>query len=56
MKRGKNKLYALTLLIATPEWIAILIAKGRGTIGINWPTAILGAVWIPVLTLSLIHI
>ena len=52
MKRGNNKLYALTLLIATPAWIAILIAKGRGTIGINWPTAILGAVWIPALTLA----
>lgn len=52
MKRGKNKLYALTLLIAAPAWIAILIAKGRGAIGINWPAAILGAVWIPALTLA----
>lgn len=52
MKRGNNKLYALTLLIATPAWITILIAKGRGAIGINWPAAILGAVWIPALTLA----
>ena len=47
MKRENNKLYALTLLIAAPAWIAILIAKRRGTIGINWPAAILGAVGPP---------
>ena len=52
MKRENNKLYALTLLIAAPAWIALLAAKGRGSVGINWPTAILGAVWIPALTLA----
>lgn len=52
MKKENNKLYAATLLIATPAWIAILIAKGRGAIGINWPAAILGAVWIPALTFA----
>lgn len=52
MKRGNNKLYALTLLIEPPAWIALLIAKERGIIGINWLTAILGAVWIPALTLA----
>ena len=51
MKRENNKLYALTLLIAAPAWIALLAAKGRGSVGINWPTAILGAVWIPALAL-----
>ena len=52
MKRENNKLYALTLLISAPAWIALLAAKGRGSVGINWPTAILGAVWIPALTLA----
>lgn len=52
MKRGKNKLYALTLLIATPAWITLLFTKDYGIISINWPTAILGAVWIPALTLA----
>lgn len=52
MKKENNKLYAAALLIAVLAWIAILIAKGRGTIGINWPAAILGAVWIPALTLA----
>ena len=52
VKRENNKLYALTLLIAAPAWIALLAAKGRGSVGINWPTAILGAVWIPALTLA----
>lgn len=52
MKRENNKLYALTLLIAVPAWIALLEAKGRGSVGVNWPTAILGAVWIPALTLA----
>lgn len=42
MKRENNKLYALTLLISAPAWIALLAAKGRGSVGINWPTAILG--------------
>lgn len=52
MKRENNKLYALTLLISAPAWIALLTAKGRGVVGINWPTAILGAVWIPALALA----
>lgn len=52
MKKENNKLYAATLLIATPAWIAILIAKGCGAIGINWPVTILGTIWIPVLTLA----
>ncbi len=52
MKKENNKLYAATILIAAPAWIAILIAKSRGAIGINWPVTILGAVWIPALTLA----
>lgn len=34
-------------LIGFVAWIALMIAKVCGAVRINWPTAILGIVWVP---------
>lgn len=52
-KSDKNytSCWILYTLISDVAWIALLIAKACGTIGMKWPVVILAGVWIPTLLL-----
>ena len=52
-KSDKNytSCWILYTLISGVAWIALLIAKACGTIGMKWPVVILAGVWIPTLLL-----
>ena len=52
-KSDKNytSCWILYTLISGVAWIALLIAKACGAIGMKWPVVILAGVWIPTLLL-----
>ena len=57
-KSDKNytSCWILYTLISGAAWIALLIAKACGLIGMKWPVVILAGVWIPTLLLAIISV
>ena len=55
-KSDKNytSCWILYTLISGAAWIALLIAKACGVIGMKWPVVILAGVWIPTLLLLIL--